>query len=215
MSKLNVKVGDRVAVVVGWGKNDSILGIAAVRSISATGRITVVPAGSVNSKNPSDRDIYDAEGRPRGRSSGRIRELREDEDADAIMAAKKVEQEAKWAKVKADNDAQQARDQEAAAACMVWVSENAQVTRVPTINTALYVVELPVKDQPCTLVVRFDEQTDTWDGRTAWNASIMVNHTRQGGRMDGGITSDYGLEQPNAYQVAAHWLKSWVGVDNL
>jgi hypothetical protein len=211
-SKLNVAVGDKVAILSGWGDRETVDGIATVKSISASGRVTITDLRPSTYRRENGR-TYESDGYPRGDAPGRIRPLREDENADEILAAKEATINAVIAKKVAERTAAEAREQAAFDKCLAWVVENYAMTTLDTIATPLYIVELNLVGHPCTLVMRFTENKSTWDGNVDYRVEIMVNHQR-GEYMDGGITSTT-VKTIDPLGVAAGWVKNWVGVENI
>jgi hypothetical protein len=211
-SKLNVAVGDKVAILSGWGDQETVDGIATVKSVSKSGRVTVTDLRPSTYRRENGR-TYESDGYPRGDAPGRIRPLRDDEDADEILAAK----EAKFAEAmslkKLERIMTEAREQAAFDKCLAWVVENYAMTTLDTIATPLYVVELNLVGHPCTLVMRFTENKSSWDDAVEYRVEIMVNHLR-GDYMDGGITSTT-VKTIDPLGVAAGWVKNWVGVENI
>lgn len=169
-----------------------------------------------NWKNRGDQ-VYNPDGFGRGNARGRIRPLREDEDAEQII--NRLEAEVKEAKAKklAEQQARWDQRDRELNECREWVKENMTYTVEETVVGKMYIVQLPVKDQPAVLVMRFEQQDAFWDEKPKYRANIMVNHQRQSGRIDGGATGATGetVGSEDPAEAAAQWLHSWVGVEAL
>jgi hypothetical protein len=202
-----VKAGEQVAVTLGWGDNESVVDIATVKSVSKTGRVTVNRVVY-----PHGNEVYDPNGWARGDATGSIRNLKETECVDEIVARIRAIEQAKRDRRNAEYEARQAKAKAELDKASEWVKANAKVTRMETINCSLDIVELPIPGQPATLVIRISKDEHFWGDET-WTASIMVNHTRYEGRMDGGITSANSLPSPDPLVAAAQWVRSWVDLD--
>lgn len=200
--KLDVKVGDKVGNYWKYygSKDGDIIDIFTVINITKAGTIVV-------GKGNGERFQFDAYGYRKGIASGQLRKIKEGEE-EAFIAKNKAE----WAEVKAKKDQDRLERQKELEICYQWALNNAWPTQsIVTVNCTIYIVSLPVPNEPCTLVMRFDKTT--YEGDYAYNINIFISHTRET-YLTSGTTSTHS-EKIDPLEIAAQWLQSWAKLENL
>lgn len=140
----------------------------------------------------------------------RIRKLKEGEEETflELLKQKRAAEKAEFV----EKEAQKAREYDK---CYQWVRAHYAGGRIspdPLVDIELWIVNLPIPNEPCTLIIRFEKRPE-YIGEYAYDVRVWENATRNGYISSGMMTMNSSELAP--LKIAAAWMATWVNVSKL
>lgn len=98
--------------------------------------------------------------------------------------------------------------------CLAWVMQKGTLQTVECVNCRLDIVSMPLPDEPCTLVIRFEKNNYNTTSKYNFTAHVAICHSRKSGYTSNGSTTMHS-EVDDAIAIAAEWMAAWADLQNI
>lgn len=193
---LEVEKGEKVALV-GYSKavdESRIKSILTIKGIGKKGTISAVDRYG-------NRYQFYSDGDGKGRAFGRIRKLEPGEEEKFLERKKEreIKSREKYLKEKQETDRKLSVYKE-------WAKKNAIITKVDTTQSTMYIIDLPAKSCPATIMIHFDNSAAEYKERLphVWYSQTRGNFTSRGSIM--GLTP----KSNEVLDIVADWMISCI-----